>query len=35
MRDFVLGWLAAKQAEAADGESAGSMRAFLKLKPYW
>lgn len=35
MRDFVLGWLAAKQAEATDGESARPMRAFLKLKPYW
>ncbi|MCD6707849.1 MAG: CYTH and CHAD domain-containing protein [Thiobacillus sp.] len=35
MRDFVLGWLAAKQADAADGESAGPMRAFLKWKPYW
>ncbi|MDP2254119.1 MAG: CHAD domain-containing protein, partial [Thiobacillus sp.] len=35
MRDFALGWLAAQQAEAADGESAGPMRAFLKLKPYW
>jgi inorganic triphosphatase YgiF len=35
MGDFTLGWLAAKQAEAANGESAGLMRAFLKLKPYW
>ncbi|MHB1439051.1 MAG: inorganic triphosphatase, partial [Thiobacillus sp.] len=35
MRDFALGWLAAQQAEAADGESAGPMRAFLKWKPYW
>lgn len=35
MEDFVLGWLAAKQAEAANGESAGHMCAFLKLKPYW
>ena len=35
MRDFALGWLAAQQAEAADGESAGPMCAFLKLKPYW
>jgi len=35
MRDFALGWLAAKQAEAMDGESAGPMRAFLKLKSYW
>lgn len=32
---FALGWLAAKQAEAANGESAGLMRAFLELKPYW
>jgi CHAD domain-containing protein len=35
MRDFVLGWLAAKQAEAANGESAGNLQAFMKLKPYW
>jgi len=35
MGHFVLGWLAAKQAEAANGESAGHMRAFLKLKAYW
>jgi inorganic triphosphatase YgiF len=35
MRDFVLGWLAAQQAAAADGESAGQVRAFLKLKRYW
>lgn len=35
MGAFVLGWLAAKQAEAATGESAGLMRAILELKPYW
>ena len=35
MGDFVLGWLAAKQAEAASGESARRVRAFLKLKAYW
>lgn len=35
MRDFVLGWLAAQQAAAADGESAELMRAFLKLKRHW
>ena len=35
MGDFVLGWLAAKQADAADGECAGAIRAFLKSKPYW
>ena len=35
MGDFVLGWLAAKQADAADGECAESIRAFLKSKPYW
>ena len=35
MGDFVRGWLAAKQADAANSESAGLMRAFLKLKPYW
>jgi inorganic triphosphatase YgiF len=35
MRDFVLGWLAAQQAAAADGESAGHARAFLKLKRHW
>ena len=32
---FALGWLTAKQAEAASGESAGLMHAFLELKPYW
>jgi hypothetical protein len=35
MGDFVLGWLAAKQAEAADAESAGMVRDLLKLKSYW
>jgi inorganic triphosphatase YgiF len=35
MRDFALGWLAAAQAAGANGESAGRMRAFLALKPYW
>lgn len=35
MGDFVLGWLAAKQAEAADGESARHLQDFMKLKPYW
>jgi len=35
MGDFVLGWLAEKQAEAANGESAAHLQAFLKLKPYW
>jgi len=35
MRGFAPGWLAAKQAEGANGESAGLMRAFLALKPYW
>ena len=35
MRDFVLGWLAAQRAQAADGASAGLMRTFLKSKPYW
>lgn len=35
MGDFVLGWLAAKQAEAANGESAGHLRKIMKLKPYW
>ena len=35
MGAFVLGWLAAKQAEAATGESAGLMRGFLELKTYW
>jgi triphosphatase len=35
MGDFVLGWLAAKQAEAASGESAGHLQAFMKLKSYW
>jgi len=35
MGDFVLGWLAAKQAEAADDESARHLQDFMKLKPYW
>jgi len=35
MRDFVLGWLAAKQAEAANGESARHLQDFMKLKAYW
>jgi hypothetical protein len=35
MGHFVLGWLAAKQVEAANGASAGTMRDYLKLKPYW
>jgi inorganic triphosphatase YgiF len=35
MGDFVLGWLAAQQADAANGASARYLRAFLKLKPYW
>ena len=35
MGHFVLGWLAAKQVEAANGASAGTMREYLKLKPYW
>ena len=32
---FALGWLAAKQAEADNGERAGLLRAFLESKPYW
>jgi len=35
MGDFALGWLAAKQADVADGECVGSIRAFLKSRPYW
>lgn len=35
MAAFALGWLAAAQAEAGGGESAGLLRAFLELKPYW
>jgi hypothetical protein len=35
MGDFVLGWLAAKQAEAANAESAEMVRDMLRLKPYW
>ncbi|MBU1394774.1 MAG: CHAD domain-containing protein, partial [Gammaproteobacteria bacterium] len=35
MGDFVLGWLAAQQADAANGESTGGVRDILKLKPYW
>lgn len=32
---FVLGWLAAKLAAAANGESAVIVKAFSKSKPYW
>ena len=35
MGDFVLGWLAAKQVEASNGESAHHVQTFLKSKPYW
>lgn len=35
MREFALGWLAATQAETANGACARRMRAFLELKPYW
>jgi CHAD domain-containing protein len=35
MGQFVLGWLAAKLAEAANGESAGAVRDILKLKRDW
>jgi CHAD domain-containing protein len=35
MEPFILGWLAAQQADAANGESAGLIREFLKLKSYW
>ncbi len=35
MGDFALGWLAASLAQAANGESARHVQAFLKLKPYW
>jgi CHAD domain-containing protein len=35
MGQFVLGWLAAKLAEAANDESAGAMRDILKLKRDW
>ena len=35
MGAFALGWLAAKQAEATNGESAALMRAFLELKSCW
>ncbi|MHB1085276.1 MAG: CYTH and CHAD domain-containing protein [Thiobacillus sp.] len=35
MGDFVLGWLAAKQAEAANGESARHLQEFMQLKPCW
>lgn len=35
MGPFVLGWLAAKLAEAANGESAGAVRDILKLKRDW
>ena len=35
MGHFVLGWLAANLASAANGESAGIVKAFSKSKPYW
>jgi len=35
MGHFVLGWLTAKQVEAANGASAGTMRNCLELKTYW
>jgi CHAD domain-containing protein len=35
MEQFALGWLAAKRVEAANGESAAHVQAFLALKPYW
>jgi len=35
MGDFVLGWLAAQQAEAADDARGGQVRALLELKAYW
>jgi hypothetical protein len=35
MRDFALGWLAAQEAGAGNGDSAGHMLDFLELKPYW
>jgi CHAD domain-containing protein len=35
MVQFALGWLAAQQATATNGASAGLMRGFLELKPYW
>jgi inorganic triphosphatase YgiF len=35
MGQFVLGWLAAIQAVAANGESASHVQAFMKLKTYW
>jgi CHAD domain-containing protein len=35
MRDFALGWLALKQAAAANGKSAGVVGDILKLKRYW
>jgi triphosphatase len=35
MRDFTIGWLAAQQAGAGSGESAGHLQEFLELKPYW
>jgi triphosphatase len=35
MGAFVLGWLAAQQAQTANGASAGLMRKFLKRKSYW
>lgn len=35
MGDFILGWLAAKQAEAANVENAAPVCAILKLKHHW
>ena len=35
MREFALGWLAAQEAGAGNGDSAAHLHDFLALKPYW
>jgi CHAD domain-containing protein len=35
MADFVRGWLAAKLADAGNGENAALMQAFLDTATYW
>lgn len=35
MRDFALGWLAAREVGVVDDAGAGHLRDFLALKPWW
>jgi CHAD domain-containing protein len=35
MREFALGWLAAQEAGAGNGDSAAHLHDFLALKPCW